>query len=100
MALESGDRAFRLVGIFAGNFNIDAVDAQHCCCGFETIGFLDTQFLKAAHCRHAFRKRGSDCKHKIFAAEIDYEDNLEGARFVIRNPNAQTTCGCGSSFSV
>ncbi|HMN79988.1 MAG TPA: iron-sulfur cluster insertion protein ErpA [Burkholderiaceae bacterium] len=33
-------------------------------------------------------------------AEIDYEDNLEGARFVIRNPNAASTCGCGSSFSV
>jgi iron-sulfur cluster insertion protein len=36
----------------------------------------------------------------LMGAEIDYEDNLEGARFVIRNPNAQSTCGCGSSFSV
>lgn len=33
-------------------------------------------------------------------AEIDYKSDLEGARFVIRNPNAATTCGCGSSFSV
>jgi len=33
-------------------------------------------------------------------AEIDYEDGLEGSRFVIRNPNATSTCGCGSSFSV
>jgi len=33
-------------------------------------------------------------------AEIDYKDDLEGAHFVIRNPNAATTCGCGSSFSV
>ena len=33
-------------------------------------------------------------------AEIDYKDDIEGARFVIRNPNAKTTCGCGSSFSV
>lgn len=33
-------------------------------------------------------------------AEIDYTDGLEGAQFVIRNPNASTTCGCGSSFSV
>lgn len=33
-------------------------------------------------------------------AEIDYSENLEGAQFVIRNPNATTTCGCGSSFSV
>ena len=36
----------------------------------------------------------------LMGAEIDYEDKLEGARFVIRNPNASTTCGCGSSFSV
>lgn len=33
-------------------------------------------------------------------AEIDFEDSLEGARFIIRNPNATNTCGCGSSFSV
>jgi iron-sulfur cluster insertion protein len=33
-------------------------------------------------------------------AEIDYEDKLQGSQFVIRNPNAQTTCGCGSSFSL
>lgn len=32
-------------------------------------------------------------------AEIDYTEGLEGAQFVIRNPNATTTCGCGSSFS-
>lgn len=32
-------------------------------------------------------------------AEIDYTENLEGAQFVIRNPNAATTCGCGQSFS-
>lgn len=33
-------------------------------------------------------------------AEIDYVEGLEGAQFVIRNPNATTTCGCGSSFGV
>jgi iron-sulfur cluster insertion protein len=33
-------------------------------------------------------------------ARIDYEENLEGSRFVIKNPNATSTCGCGSSFSV
>ena len=33
-------------------------------------------------------------------AEIDYKDDLSGAQFVIRNPNATTTCGCGSSFTV
>lgn len=32
-------------------------------------------------------------------AEIDFVDDLEGTRFKINNPNAQTTCGCGSSFS-
>jgi iron-sulfur cluster insertion protein len=32
-------------------------------------------------------------------AEIDYREGLEGAQFVIRNPNATTTCGCGSSFA-
>jgi len=36
----------------------------------------------------------------LMGAEIDYKDDLEGAQFVIRNPNAATTCGCGSSFSV
>ncbi|RMF98569.1 MAG: iron-sulfur cluster insertion protein ErpA [Gammaproteobacteria bacterium] len=36
----------------------------------------------------------------LLGAEIDYKEDLEGARFVIRNPNARTTCGCGSSFSV
>jgi len=32
-------------------------------------------------------------------AEVDYEEGLQGSQFVIRNPNAATTCGCGSSFS-
>ena len=36
----------------------------------------------------------------LMGADIDYEDSLEGSRFVIRNPNAASTCGCGSSFSV
>ncbi|MEM1261246.1 MAG: iron-sulfur cluster insertion protein ErpA [Pseudomonadota bacterium] len=36
----------------------------------------------------------------LMGAEIDYKEDLEGAQFVIRNPNATTTCGCGSSFSV
>jgi iron-sulfur cluster insertion protein len=35
----------------------------------------------------------------LVGAEIDYKDDLEGAQFVIRNPNAVSTCGCGSSFS-
>ena len=36
----------------------------------------------------------------LTGAEIDYSEGLEGSQFVIRNPNASTTCGCGSSFSV
>lgn len=35
----------------------------------------------------------------LAGAEIDYREDIEGAQFVIRNPNATTTCGCGSSFS-
>ena len=35
----------------------------------------------------------------LTGAEIDYREGLDGAQFVIRNPNAATTCGCGSSFS-
>ena len=35
----------------------------------------------------------------LAGAEIDYSESLTGAQFVIRNPNAKTTCGCGSSFS-
>ncbi|HTE14849.1 MAG TPA: iron-sulfur cluster insertion protein ErpA [Burkholderiales bacterium] len=35
----------------------------------------------------------------LMGAEIDYQENVEGAQFVIKNPNATSTCGCGSSFS-
>ena len=35
----------------------------------------------------------------LLGAEIDYKDDLQGAQFVIKNPNATTTCGCGSSFA-
>ena len=35
----------------------------------------------------------------VSGATIDYKDDLSGSQFVIKNPNAQTTCGCGSSFS-
>ncbi len=34
------------------------------------------------------------------SSEVDYREDLQGAQFVIRNPNAKTTCGCGSSFSM
>ena len=35
----------------------------------------------------------------LLGAEIDFQEDLQGARFVIKNPNANTTCSCGSSFS-
>jgi iron-sulfur cluster insertion protein len=36
----------------------------------------------------------------LMGAQVDYSESLHGAQFVIRNPNARTTCGCGSSFTV
>lgn len=36
----------------------------------------------------------------LVGAEIDYQEDINGSQFVIRNPNAQTTCGCGSSFNI
>jgi len=36
----------------------------------------------------------------LMGSEVDYTESLHGAQFVIRNPNAKTTCGCGSSFSM
>lgn len=35
----------------------------------------------------------------LAGAEIDYKEDIEGEQFIIRNPNAKTTCGCGSSFT-
>ncbi len=36
----------------------------------------------------------------LIGATVDYLEDLQGSRFIIHNPNAKTTCGCGSSFSV
>lgn len=36
----------------------------------------------------------------LMGAQVDYSEGLQGAQFVIRNPNAKSTCGCGSSFTV
>jgi iron-sulfur cluster insertion protein len=36
----------------------------------------------------------------LLGAQVDYEEGLQGAKFVIQNPNASSTCGCGSSFSI
>lgn len=36
----------------------------------------------------------------LVGSEVDYVEGLEGSRFIVKNPNATTTCGCGSSFSI
>lgn len=36
----------------------------------------------------------------LVGASVDYEEGLSGSRFVVQNPNASSTCGCGSSFSI
>lgn len=36
----------------------------------------------------------------LAGSEVDYSEGLEGSRFIVNNPNATTTCGCGASFSV
>ncbi len=36
----------------------------------------------------------------LAGAEVDYTEGLEGSKFIVNNPNAETTCGCGSSFSI
>ena len=36
----------------------------------------------------------------LVGSEVDYSEGLEGSRFVVNNPNATTTCGCGASFSI
>jgi iron-sulfur cluster insertion protein len=61
----------------------------------ETAGADDTAFEK-----HGVRLLIDPLSFQYLAgAEIDYQEGLDGARFVIKNPNAKTTCGCGSSFS-
>ncbi len=36
----------------------------------------------------------------LLGSQVDYEEGLQGSKFVVQNPNASTTCGCGSSFSI
>ncbi|GAA0830937.1 MULTISPECIES: iron-sulfur cluster insertion protein ErpA [Marinomonas] len=36
----------------------------------------------------------------LVGSEVDYQENLEGSRFTVKNPNATSTCGCGASFSI
>ncbi|OGV38962.1 MAG: iron-sulfur cluster insertion protein ErpA [Legionellales bacterium RIFCSPHIGHO2_12_FULL_42_9] len=62
----------------------DTVIEQHCSTGNNTVTLL-IDSMSFQYLNHA---------------EIDYIQGIQGEQFVIRNPNAKTTCGCGSSFSV
>jgi iron-sulfur cluster insertion protein len=74
------------------------------CSGFQ-YGFTfddqqnDDDFVVALDTQYNLIIDGMSMQY-LQGAEIDYTDDLTGSQFVIRNPNAQSTCGCGSSFSV
>jgi iron-sulfur cluster insertion protein len=69
------------------------------CSGFQ-YGFT----LDEEHNEDDFEVHGvlvdSMSMQYLAGATIDFKDDIHGSSFVINNPNAQTTCGCGSSFSV
>lgn len=63
-------------------------------------GEADVTEGEAGTGRHAVQLLVDPMSFQYLAgAEIDYKEDIEGAQFIIRNPNAKTTCGCGSSFS-
>ena len=82
----------------------------------EKVSDDDTQIKKTVRAQHPDNEEDDDgaggedvtvtllidpmSYQYLVGAEIDYVEDIEGSRFVIRNPNAKTTCGCGSSFSV
>src|SRR6202789_318411 len=66
------------------------------CSGFQYGFTFDESVEEGDFC---VEKRGVQLLIDPMSAEIDYKEDLQGAQFVIRNPNAKTTCGCGSSFS-
>src|ERR1700743_17304 len=72
------------------------------CSGFQYGFTFDEKIEEGDFC---VEKRGGELLYVPMSAqyrmgaEIDYKEDLQGAQFVIRNPNAKTTCGCGSSFS-
>ena len=72
------------------------------CSGFQ-YGFTFDEVVNERHrARQGWRALLVDPMsfQYLVGAEIDYKEDIEGSQFVIRNPNASTTCGCGSSFSV
>jgi|SRR5271165_4606114 len=104
--LFSGDAAFKVRDLIAeeGNPNLQLriYVAGGGCSGFqygfafeEAAGAEDTVLEK-----HGVRVLIDPVSLQYLAgAEVDFQENLDGSRFVIRNPNAKRTCGCGSSFS-
>ena len=89
------------------NLNLRVYITGGGCSGFqygftfdEKINDDDTKVEKAIN-NHSVNLLIDPISFQYLAgAEIDYTDDIAGAHFVIRNPNAKTTCGCGSSFSV
>lgn len=79
------------------------------CSGFQ-YGFTFDNTINDDDSIYEKSNSSGDCQVKLVVdslsfqyldkAEIDYREDLQGAQFVIRNPNAKTTCGCGSSFSM
>lgn len=66
----------------------------------ETINMDDTVVSKSIDDIQSVQLLVDPMSFQYLAgSEIDYKEDLEGAQFIIRNPNAKTTCGCGSSFS-
>jgi iron-sulfur cluster insertion protein len=66
----------------------------------EQVGEDDFVWHKEAHGKQLGFLVDSLSFQYLSGATIDYEESLNGAQFMIKNPNASTTCGCGSSFSV
>ncbi|HEU5280860.1 MAG TPA: iron-sulfur cluster insertion protein ErpA [Gammaproteobacteria bacterium] len=65
----------------------------------EAVAEDDTVVTQTAH-GHAVQLLVDSLSFQYLAgAEIDYQESIEGEQFIIRNPNAKTTCGCGSSFT-
>lgn len=66
----------------------------------ETVNHDDTVVSKTVKESHQVQLLVDPMSFQyLVGAEIDYKEDIEGAQFIIRNPNAKTTCGCGSSFS-
>jgi iron-sulfur cluster insertion protein len=93
---EEGNLAFKLRVFVTGGG----------CSGFqygftfdETIQPDDTKVDKAVHNGIVSLLVDPLSLQYLVGAEIDYKEDIEGEQFIIRNPNAKTTCGCGSSFA-